>query len=433
MSVLISFLVDEAYMAQSDAETLAKVGCCAWVVLRTMVGLHCQVLAANNVTNLQQLAAMSSHNLTTVKWETVSDQVMVARVYVPFLRTAIEKADKLNQRTATSAGKEASRNNHAKRSRSAESRKEEKRAEKKRRRAEENETKTGRGEVNLAAVLENLGVAIKPKIQMLSINTGDKMKSLGLDESFDLDQCPPQMAVRKLLTKATEQQKALGMKGVPFVNMNLKEFLPGWCAEASPVLEGHGIGDSRNNSKGELDPVTWRLAWRRFALAAAMVGTMPFDAAKLHINEVDKLTLEGRTMGGRRVNLGIIYDEVCRRKWSEYSQALRDEFCVADAVLNPIERANMREYGYIFYIGPVVLHAYPRVCNREAVRALNLAAPKHSDRQVNDQARNANWGAGYDRNKGWSDKNWERKQVCCFGISVGASVGMVWPLSFAGV
>ena len=78
-----------------------------------------------------------------------------------------------------------------------------------------------------------------------------------------------------------------------------------------------------------------------------MVGTMPVDAAMLHLNEVDKLTLEGRTMGGRRVNLGIVYDEVCRRKWSEYSQALRDEFCVADTVHNPIERANMREYGYL--------------------------------------------------------------------------------------
>ena len=77
----------------------------------------------------------------------------------------------------------------------------------------------------------------------------------------------------------------------------------------------------------------------------------------------------------------------------------------------------------MYYIGPVVLHAYPRVCNREAVRALNLAAPKHSDRQVNDQARNANWGAGYDRNKGWSDKNWERKQVCCFMV---LGLGCLW-------
>ena len=63
------------------------------------------------------------------------------------------------------------------------------------------------------------------------------------------------------------------------------------------------------------------------------------------------------------------------------------------------------------------------MCNREAVRALNLAAPKPSDRQVNDQARNAKWGAGYDRNKGWSDKNWERKQVCCCLV---LGLGCLW-------
>ena len=66
---------------------------------------------------------------------------------------------------------------------------------------------------------------------------------------------------------------------------------------------------------------------------------------------------------------------------------------------------------------------YPCVCNREVVRALNLAAPKPSDRQVTDQARNTKWGAGYDRNKGWSDKKWERKQVCCFIV---LGLGWVW-------
>ena len=94
---------------------------------------------------------------------------------------------------------------------------------------------------------------------MLAINTIDWMRSLAIDGSFDLDQSPPQMAVRKLLTKATEQQKALGTDEYAFVNMDLRDFLPGWCAEASPVIEGHGTGDSRNNNKGILDPVTWRL------------------------------------------------------------------------------------------------------------------------------------------------------------------------------
>ena len=70
-----------------------------------------------------------------------------------------------------------------------------------------------------------------------------------------------------------------------------------------------------------------------------------------------------------------------------------------------------------------MLFVHPCACNREAVRSLNLAAPKPNDRQVTDQARNAKWGAGYDRNKGWSDKNWERKQVCCCLV---LGLGCLW-------
>lgn len=70
---------------------------------------------------------------------------------------------------------------------------------------------------------------------------------------------------------------------------------------------------------------------------------MTMDTALLHRNEVDKLTLEGRTMGGRRLNLGIVYGEVCRRNWAEYSQALRDDLNIVDNVNNPTERAKMKE------------------------------------------------------------------------------------------
>jgi len=268
---------------------------------------------------------------------------MVDRVYIPLLRAAVEKAQRGLKPAEATATQESAVRKHLKRSRSAEARKELKRAERKRRKTEGNEKTTSSGQVDLAAVLETLGVAMKPKSQLLAINTFDRMRALELDRSFDLDQCPPQMAVRKLLSKATEQQKALGMERLPFVTMNLREFLPGWCADASPVLEAHGTEESANSYKGVLDPVTWWLAWCRFALAAAMVGTMPMEAAMIHLNEVNKLTLEGRSMGSRRVNLGIVYDEVCRRRWSEYSQALRDEFNISDAVEDVAERAKMKE------------------------------------------------------------------------------------------
>jgi len=289
------------------------------------------------------MAAMPLDTLSTMKWDSISDRSMVDRVYIPLLRAAVEKAQRGPKPPVATVTQESAVRNQSKRSRSAEARKELKRAERKRRKVEENEKSTSSGQVDLAAVLETLGVAMKPKPQLLAINTVERMKALELDESFDLDQCPPQMAVRKLLSKATEQQKALDMKRLPFVTMNLREFLPGWCADASPVLAAHGTAESANSHKGVLDPVTWRLAWSRFALAAAMVGTMPMDAAMIHRTEVNKLTLEGRTMGGRRVNLGIVYDEVCRRKWSEYSQALKDEFNISDVVEDVAERAKMKE------------------------------------------------------------------------------------------
>ena len=344
MSILISFLVDEAFMAQNDAEIIATVSCCARLAYLNPLGCYdFQVLEANGVKNIHELSTMPSNDLvSTIKWDMALDKAMVARFYAPFLRAAIEKANKISRLPPTLASKEAPKNTH-KRSRSAERRKEERRAEKKRRKAEDLSAKSDDGGADLATVLATLGAAIKPRPQMLSINTLDRMKALAIDGSFDLDQCPPQMAVRKLLTKATEQLKALGMIDYPFVNMDLREFLPGWCAEASMVLEENGTKDSGNHNGRTLDPVVWHLAWSRFALAAAMVGIMPMNTAVAHADEVYKLTLEGRTMGGRRLNLGTVYDEVCRRNWAESSQALWGQFCIVDAVNSPTERAKMRE------------------------------------------------------------------------------------------
>ena len=70
MSILVSFLVDEAYMAQSDAEILATVSCCALLdFLEPLVLHYFQVLEANSVTTLQELSTMPSNNLTTMKWK----------------------------------------------------------------------------------------------------------------------------------------------------------------------------------------------------------------------------------------------------------------------------------------------------------------------------------------------------------------------------
>lgn len=143
---------------------------------------------------------MSTDDLaSTLNWEKAPDNAMVGRMYVPILKASIEKAGKLRVSPAFPVSTETGQNNQKKRSRSAERRKGEKRAAKKRRRAEDISTKTDNGEANLAAVLQTLGVAIKPRPHMLAINTTDRMRALALDGSFDLDQSPPQMAVRKLL------------------------------------------------------------------------------------------------------------------------------------------------------------------------------------------------------------------------------------------
>lgn len=316
--------------------------CCAYVSPQSRLCM--KVLEANGVTTPHGLSNMPTEDLiSTLKLESLTDSAMIGRVYVPILRAAITTAGKLRASRVLPATMAPAQNNTKKRSRSAELRKQERRAENKRRKAEDASAKPDNGEADRAnALLAKIGAAIKPRPHMSAINTLDRLKALTLDGSFDLDQCPPPLAVRNLATTAAAQQKALGMIDYPFVN-DLHKVLPGWCADACPVVEEHGTGDSGNNNKRTLDPMVWRIAWDRFALAAAIVGTMPLDTAMRHLDEVSKLTLDGRTMGGRMLNLGTVYDLVCRRKWAEYSQALRGEFSIVDMVNDPTERAKMKE------------------------------------------------------------------------------------------
>ena len=177
---------------------------------------------------------------------------------------------------------------------------------------------------NAGALLRILGIETKshkPNVDQLG-----KLKEAGLHELYSSDLLAPPPAVKKLTGKLLQVSKDLDMKSAPFINVDIREFLPGWCEDAVQLNED-GTPGQGNNSRGvaNLDLFTWGIAWDRHKVAGVVTGMMSHRLAGVHEDNVLQFAM-GEAANGKSTKAGVIYDEVCRRRWAELSYALQDEF-----------------------------------------------------------------------------------------------------------
>ena len=62
--------------------------------------------------------------------------------------------------------------------------------------------------------------------------------------------------------------------------------------------------------------IQWRAAFDRYALAAHATGQLPLHLALAHADNVMRICDEGKAKG-RPLFLGVIYDQLARRKWAD--------------------------------------------------------------------------------------------------------------------
>ena len=62
--------------------------------------------------------------------------------------------------------------------------------------------------------------------------------------------------------------------------------------------------------------IQWRAAFDRYALAAHATGQLPLHFALAHADNVMRICDEGKAKG-RPLFLGVIYDQLARRKWAD--------------------------------------------------------------------------------------------------------------------
>ena len=191
------------------------------------------------------------------------------------------------------------------------------------------------------ALLRILGIETKshrPNVDQLA-----KLKEAGLHDVYSFDLLAPPQAVKKLMGKMLQLSKDLDMRSAPFVNMDIRELLPGWCEDAVQLNED-GTPGQGTNSRGvaNLDLFTWGIAWDRHKVAGVVTGMMSHRLACAHEDSVIQFAM-GEAANGKSTKAGVIYDEVCRRRWAELSYALQDEFDLEHHMRSLEEKDRMRE------------------------------------------------------------------------------------------
>lgn len=88
-----------------------------------------------------------------------------------------------------------------------------------------------------------------------------------------------------------------------------------------------GVLERRDKSEKSkrCDPLSWLTAWDAYALAAAALGQLPFDAAMRHKACVSEIFLTAAAEG-RQQMLGTLYDDLARKEWEDRSAKLGTAF-----------------------------------------------------------------------------------------------------------
>ena len=144
---------------------------------------------------------------------------------------------------------------------------------------------------------------------------------LSLADLCAVEHQPPTFAVRKLITKLRQATKDVGHP--PYVYVELKEFLPSFCADHVAVDARRDVAKEPGDEAALVKPArvdfaNWLLAWRRYGLAAVAAGQLSYPDVVAHEHVVAEVValqaLEGYTSA-----LGPIYDECARKDWADLS------------------------------------------------------------------------------------------------------------------
>ena len=136
----------------------------------------------------------------------------------------------------------------------------------------------------------------------------------------------------------------LRLKGVeyPFIFVELKKrCAPNWAPEHAALAandaepeENSAIcaiaqairGEAPSKREGKyLSVICWVAAFHRFALAAEFAGMWPLACSMAHLDVCLRVGEEARGRGKPQF-LACIYDEVCRKHWSELARANVSDF-----------------------------------------------------------------------------------------------------------
>ena len=162
--------------------------------------------------------------------------------------------------------------------------------------------------------------------------------------------CLPQGAVVDSL--ATEVSK-LRKKGVPnpFVFVEIRKFVPYWCAELLDLNDSDDEGQTSKEIKDlaralgaqskaprPLNLLQWQAGFDRYAIAAVATGQLSLCATMAHKDIC--MQVAARAKGkvdargeARRHWLAIVYDELARRDWSERAYHGEEYFVVDRAAM----------------------------------------------------------------------------------------------------
>ena len=174
----------------------------------------------------------------------------------------------------------------------------------------------------------------------------------------------PKAAEGDELLVLVQKQKEKGV-GQPFPYAELRKYLPTWCEAGRHTEESDdeptetaahlakALGVPAKRHKPHLTLLQWVAAYDRFAVASAAAGLWSYTDALKHKDNCLRLSEEAKDKG-KSATVGLVYDELARKRWAEYAYSGVEGFALGKACLavdrdlaaqaeNELEKRNNRK------------------------------------------------------------------------------------------
>ena len=176
--------------------------------------------------------------------------------------------------------------------------------------------------------MESLIRALKKEDPKVHVDLLSKLPAITLEDTAS--QCLPKGELVDDIETCKTKRRSKGIAH-PFIFVELAKYLPVWALkdpsqdvsdDDTPVSkEILGLAKALGappKAKAKLSLVQWIAAFDRYAIAAAATNQLTLPAALAHKDLVLKLGSQASS-SGRRIEVGIIYDELVRSSWANRS------------------------------------------------------------------------------------------------------------------